>query len=111
MKNVAGYDLTRLQAGAFGAFGVIVRVHLRLRALPRADQTLILAGTREELTQGGDDVRASALQPAALELLSPALGRRAGWVLAIRLVGSVPLVAADEAAGRTVAGGVGRAHG
>jgi glycolate oxidase FAD binding subunit len=104
MKNVAGYDLTRLQAGAFGAFGVIVRVHLRLRALPRADQTLILEGTREDLTQVADDVRASGLQPAALELLSPALGRRAGWVLAIRLVGSVPLVAADEAAVRTVAG-------
>src|SRR6266511_1006284 len=30
MKNVAGYDLTRLQAGGFGAFGVIVLVHLRL---------------------------------------------------------------------------------
>src|SRR6266511_982335 len=33
MKNVAGYDLTRLQAGGFGAFGVIVLVHLRLRTL------------------------------------------------------------------------------
>src|ERR1043165_8069113 len=32
MKNVAGYDLTRVQAGGFGAFGVIVLVHLRLRA-------------------------------------------------------------------------------
>jgi len=41
MKNVAGYDLTRLQAGGFGAFGVIVLVHLRLRALPRADVTYV----------------------------------------------------------------------
>src|SRR5207249_2706354 len=45
MKNVAGYDLTRFQAGAFGAFGVIVLVHLRLRALPRADETLVLEGS------------------------------------------------------------------
>src|SRR5207249_3367547 len=46
VKNVAGYDLTKLEAGGFGAFGVIVLVHLRLRALPRADQTFVLAGTR-----------------------------------------------------------------
>src|SRR6266568_1406080 len=32
VKNVAGYDLTRLEAGAFGAFGVTVLLHLRLRA-------------------------------------------------------------------------------
>ncbi|MGH7672306.1 MAG: FAD-binding oxidoreductase, partial [Gemmatimonadales bacterium] len=55
MKNVAGYDLTRLQAGGFGAFGVIVLVHLRLRALPRADVTYLLEGPREDLTQVGED--------------------------------------------------------
>src|SRR5213083_744030 len=104
VKNVAGYDLTKLEAGGFGAFGVIVLVHLRLRALPRADQTLLLEGSREDLTQVAEDIAAAGLQPAALELLSPALGRRAGWMLAIRLVGSVPFVAADEAALRTVAG-------
>src|SRR5258705_2243898 len=37
---------TRLQAGGFGAFGVIVLVHLRLRALPRADVTHLLEGSR-----------------------------------------------------------------
>src|SRR5437867_229691 len=50
VKNVAGYDLTKLEAGGFGAFGVIVLVHLRLRALPRADQTFVLAGTRTQAT-------------------------------------------------------------
>src|SRR6266576_3151016 len=60
MKNVAGYDLTRLAAGGFGAFGVIVLVHLRLRALPRADQTLVLEGSREDLTQVADDIAAEA---------------------------------------------------
>src|SRR5436309_8045157 len=47
VKNVAGYDLTKLEAGGFGAFGVIVLVHLRLRALPRVDQTLVLEGSRD----------------------------------------------------------------
>lgn len=96
MKNVAGYDLTRLQAGGFGAFGVIVLVHLRLRALPRTDVTYVLEGAREDLTQVGEDIAAAGLTPAALELVSPALARRERWVLGVRLAGSPALVAADE---------------
>ena len=105
VKNVAGYDLTRLQAGAFAAFGVIVRVHLRLRALPRADITLALEGPREELSRAADELRETGLSPAALELLSPALARRAGWVLAVRCAGSVAQVEAEEATVRSAAGG------
>ena len=36
VKNVAGYDLSKIQIGGFGAFGIIVEAHLRLRALPAA---------------------------------------------------------------------------
>lgn len=106
MKNVAGYDLTRLQTGGFGAFGVIVLVHLRLRALPRSDTTYILEGSREELTQVGEDIAAAGLTPAALELVSPALARRDRWVLGVRLAGSPALVASDEAGlGAAIGGG------
>src|SRR5438445_10474917 len=105
MKNVAGYDLTRLQAGAFGAFGVIVLVHLRLRALPRADATLLLEGAREDLARVADDIRAAGLAPAALELVSPALARRDRWVLAARVAGSAALVASEEAELRAAASG------
>jgi glycolate oxidase FAD binding subunit len=105
MKNVAGYDLTRLEAGGFGAFGVIVLVHLRLRALPRADQTVVLEGSREDLAQVAEDVAAAGIQPAAHELLSPALARREGWTLAVRFAGSAALVAAEEAGLRAATGG------
>jgi glycolate oxidase FAD binding subunit len=105
VKNVAGYDLTRLQVGGFGAFGVIVRAHVRLRALPRADQTSLLEGTREDLSRAADDLREAGLAPAALELLSPALARRAGWVLAVRCTGSAAQVEAEEALLRTAGGG------
>jgi glycolate oxidase FAD binding subunit len=108
MKNVAGYDLTRLQAGGFGAFGVIVLVHLRLRTLPRADVTYLLEGSREELTQIGEDIAAAGLAPAALELVSPALARRERWVLGVRLAGSPALVAADETGLGAATGGGGR---
>lgn len=105
MKNVAGYDLTRLQAGSFGAFGVVVLVHLRLRALPRADRTLVLRGTREAMSAAADEIRSAGVSPAALELLSPALARSEHWTLAARFVGSVPLVDSEESALRGVAGG------
>jgi glycolate oxidase FAD binding subunit len=117
MKNVAGYDLTRLQAGGFGAFGIIVLVHLRLRALPRADVTYLLEGPREDLTQVAEDIAAAGLTPAALELVSPALARREQWVLAVRLAGSPALVSADETglgaatAGRLTALRAEEAHG
>src|SRR2546430_3111990 len=105
MKNVAGYDLTKLAAGGFGAFGVIVLVHLRLRALPRADQTLVLEGSREDLTQVAEDIAVAGIQPAAHELMSPALARRERWLLAVRFAGSAALVAAEEAGLRTATGG------
>src|SRR5712671_2650553 len=106
MKNVAGYDLTRLQAGAFGGFGVIVLVHLRLRALPRADVTYALEGARDDLCRVGSDVISAGIAPAALELLSPPLARRERWTLAVRLAGSAALVSADEHALRSATGGV-----
>ncbi len=106
MKNVAGYDLTRLQAGAFGGFGVIVLVHLRLRALPRADVTYALEGARDDLCRVGSDVISAGIAPAALELLSPTLARRERWTLAVRLAGSAALVSADEHALRSATGGV-----
>src|SRR2546427_11470718 len=97
--------LFRSEADGFGAFGVIVLVHLRLHALPRADQTFVLEGTREDLTQVAEDIIAAGLQPAALELMSPALARREGWGLAVRLAGSAALVAAEEAGVRGAGGG------
>ena len=95
VKNVAGYDLTKLQVGGFGGFGIIAEVHLRLRALPRADVTLMARGTRDALTSAARDLMAANLLPAALELLSPALAAEADWILAARFVGTEAAVQAD----------------
>jgi FAD/FMN-containing dehydrogenase len=95
VKNVAGYDLTKLQVGGFGGFGIIAEAHLRLRALPRADVTLIARGTRDALTAAARDVMAAGLVPAALELLSPALAAEADWVLAARFLGTDAAVQGD----------------
>jgi glycolate oxidase FAD binding subunit len=95
VKNVAGYDLTKLQVGGFGGFGIIADVHLRLRALPRADVTLVARGTRDTLTSAARDAMAAELVPAALELLSPALAAEADWVLAARFLGTDAAVQGD----------------
>ena len=42
MKNVAGYDVSRLLAGSLGVLGVIAEVSLKVLPLPAAEQTLSL---------------------------------------------------------------------
>ncbi len=39
VKNVAGFDLTRLMTGQWGTLGVITALHLRLRARPAVDES------------------------------------------------------------------------
>jgi len=95
VKNVAGYDLTKLQVGGFGGFGIIAEIHLRLRALPRADVTLVARGSRDALTSAARDLMAANLLPASLELLSPALAAEADWTLAARFVGTEASVQAE----------------
>jgi glycolate oxidase FAD binding subunit len=40
MKNVAGYDVSRLQAGALGTLGVITEVNLKVLPAPESELTL-----------------------------------------------------------------------
>ncbi len=43
MKNVAGYDLTKLFVGAHGSLGLITDITLKLAARPRKTQTLVVS--------------------------------------------------------------------
>jgi glycolate oxidase FAD binding subunit len=56
IKNVAGYDLGKLMAGAFGTLGAIVEVSVRLH--PRPEQTATAAGGATD----ADTLAAAALQ-------------------------------------------------
>lgn len=88
VKNVAGFDITRLQVGGFGGFGIITELHLRLRAMPASDRTLVARGDRDALTSAGRDLSAAHVSLQALELFSPALAAESEWVLAARLLGT-----------------------
>lgn len=96
VKNVAGYDLTRLAAGSFGCFGVVTSVNLRLRAVPRADVTLLATGERDALLDAARAILETGITPAALEVLSPLAAGRESWTLAVRFLGSAPAVDAER---------------
>ena len=98
VKNVAGYDLTKLVTGSFGSFGVVTSVNLRLRAVPRADLTLVGLGERDALLDAARAMLEAGITPASLEVLSPLAAGRDRWSLAVRLLGSAPAAEADAQA-------------
>lgn len=48
MKNVAGYDVSRLMCGALGTLGVMLEVSLKVLPRPEYEQTMVLECTPEE---------------------------------------------------------------
>nr|WP_207280559.1 glycolate oxidase subunit GlcE [Thiocystis violacea] len=52
MKNVAGYDVSRLMVGALGTLGILLDVSLKVLPIPPATRTLVLeAGLEQALTR------------------------------------------------------------
>lgn len=74
VKNVAGYDLTKLFTGSFGALGLILELTFKLRPLPPARATLIARSENlRPLFENARAVYSARLSPAAAEIFSPAL--------------------------------------
>jgi glycolate oxidase FAD binding subunit len=72
VKNVAGYDLMKLQIGAFGTLGVITQVTLKVRPKPERSAALVYGCSAEELGALLDVLHSSATRPVAVEALSAA---------------------------------------
>lgn len=103
VKNVAGFDLSRLMTGAWGTLGAITEVTVRLRARPEVDRTLAIAaeGSGDAFCSAAWQwLRASPYAPLAAEMVSATLASRLGLeqrtLLLVRLGGNDAFVRAAE---------------
>lgn len=90
MKNVAGYDVSRLLAGSLGTLGLILEVSLKVLPQPVAETTLAHSATQDEAIRLLNEWGGQALPISASVWID--------GVLAVRLSGAQAAVQA--AAGR-----------
>jgi len=75
VKNVAGYDLSKLVTGSFGTLAAIVSATFKLSPLPVASATLgVVARDERHAGEIVREVMASQLEPVMLELAARSVG-------------------------------------
>ncbi len=70
VKNVAGYDLMKLQIGALGTLGIVTQATLKLKPRPEASVTAVFGCAGAALGGVLDVLHASRSRPVAVELLN-----------------------------------------
>jgi len=91
VKNVTGFDLTRLYLGSLGTLGIIVSANFKVLPLPRTEASVLASmPDLEAAIAAAAAVRATTLQPVALEIAF----RDAEWLVAVRIEGRESTVSA-----------------
>ena len=94
VKNVAGYDLSKLFTGSYGTLGVITELNFKLRPRPELEATVVAIGNQDGLISAGQSILKAKLFPVGLELVSSAatpklnLHSRSGAQLLVRFAGT-----------------------
>lgn len=100
MKNVAGYDVSRLLAGSLGTLGVILDVSLKVLPVPLGDATLCLAARETEALELMNRWAAQPLPIVATcwhdgQLWIRLAGATAAVASAQKILGGEPIVGAE----------------
>lgn len=91
VKNVAGYDMMKLQIGAVGTLGVITQVTLKVKPKPEASAAVVFGCTADASGPVLDLLHNSKSRPVAVELLNAVAWQAVGanpavaseWVIAV----------------------------
>ncbi len=77
VKNVSGYDISKLLVGSMGSLGIITEITFRLLPLPEKMQTLLIAlRSLDDVAAFTDGLSATKLIPAAVEVMNAATVQR-----------------------------------
>lgn len=96
MKNVAGYDVSRLMAGSLGIFGALLEVSLKVLPRPLEESTRVLDTTQDQALKLFTDWRSQPL-PISASAWVPDDAASGRGRLAVRLSGAPPAVRAAVA--------------
>jgi glycolate oxidase FAD binding subunit len=80
VKNVAGYDLSKLVIGALGTLGIVTECTFKLKPLPLHRELCLLCGNSHQVQALRSRVMDTPLIPSAFEAVSAEPLQSAGWV-------------------------------
>ena len=66
MKNVAGYDVSRLMVGALGTLGVLLEISIKVLPLPNTETTQVIAMSQHDALQTMHELNQTPLPLSAL---------------------------------------------
>jgi glycolate oxidase FAD binding subunit len=101
VKNVTGYDLSKLMAGSWGTLAAMTEITIKVLPAPETEETVLLRGPGADkaveamaAAMGSPcDVSGAAHLPAGVAARIPAAAAASGAVTALRLEGFAPSVA------------------
>ena len=91
VKNVAGYEVTKLLVGSLGTLAFLTRAHLRLRSRPESKLTLVSTGVSQEgAVDAVSRLRRAGIDPEVTAVVNSTVAAGLGlegWTVLLRFEG------------------------